>query len=85
VTKWLALVRLLLSDIPERAELAAPGLATALQPYFHLTNAVRIGSLATFQCVLHCCSGPVRRPERCTLAGVHPWLSQLGLIASVAS
>lgn len=52
VTKWLALVRLLLSDIPERAELAAPGLATALQPYFHLTNAVRTGSLATFQCVM---------------------------------
>ena len=49
VTKWLALVRLLLSDIPERAELAAPGLATSLQPYFHLTNAVRTGSLATFQ------------------------------------
>ena len=51
ITKWLALVRLLLSDIPDRAELAAPGLATALQPYFHLTNAVRTGSLATFQCV----------------------------------
>ncbi len=52
VNKWLALVRLLLSDVPERTELTAPGLATALAPYFHLTNAVRIGDLNAFQCVL---------------------------------
>jgi 26S proteasome regulatory subunit N3 len=49
VNKWLALVRLLLSDVPERTELTAPGLATALAPYFHLTNAVRIGDLTAFQ------------------------------------
>ena len=48
VAKWLALVRLLLSDVPERTELTAPGLATALGPYFQLSNAVRVGDLNAF-------------------------------------
>ena len=78
VTKWLALVRLLLSDIPERAELAAPGLATALQPYFHLTNAVRTGSLATFQCVFtahHSCAADQAATSVCPLPAARPFLS----------
>ena len=58
VTKWLVLVRLLLSDMPERTELTAPGLATALRPYFHLTAAVRAGDLATFGCGAHAMAVP---------------------------
>lgn len=50
VTKWWVLVRLLLSDVPERTELTTPALAPALQPYFDLTAAVRAGDLITFRC-----------------------------------
>ncbi len=49
VTKWWVLVRLLLSDVPERTELTAPALSIALQPYFDLTAAVRAGDLTTFR------------------------------------
>lgn len=49
VTKWWLLVRLLLSDIPERTELTSPGLSVALQPYFRLAAAVRSGDLAAFK------------------------------------
>jgi len=46
--KWLILVRLLLGEVPERVEFAAPGLARALRPYFELTSAVRSGDLVAF-------------------------------------
>jgi hypothetical protein len=42
-------VRLLLGEIPERAEFSAPGMREPLTPYFELTCAVRSGDLATFR------------------------------------
>jgi hypothetical protein len=42
-------VRLLLGEIPERAEFSVPGMQAALRPYFELTTAVRSGDLATFK------------------------------------
>ena len=80
VTKWLALVRLLLSDVPERTELTVPGLATALAPYFQLTNAVRIGDLNAFRQV---------RPQtlcKLSLEGQHQWplsVSSIGLSGAI--
>eukprot|EP00879_Flechtneria_rotunda_P013605 GHRR01014211.1.p1 GENE.GHRR01014211.1~~GHRR01014211.1.p1 ORF type:complete len:482 (+),score=152.15 GHRR01014211.1:911-2356(+) len=47
--KWLILVRLLLGEIPERAEFSAAGMREPLAPYFELTTAVRSGDLATFR------------------------------------
>ncbi|GBF97272.1 26S proteasome non-ATPase regulatory subunit 3 [Raphidocelis subcapitata] len=44
-------VRLLLGEIPERAEFSAPGMRAALAPYFELTTAVRSGDLGTFRSV----------------------------------
>eukprot|EP00884_Botryococcus_braunii_P008416 jgi/Botrbrau1/17576/Bobra.0166s0020.3 len=51
VAKWLALVRLLLGEIPEHSELTAIGLRDALRPYFELTQAVRSGDLTAFRAV----------------------------------
>jgi 26S proteasome regulatory subunit N3 len=48
VAKWLILVRLLLGEVPDRAEFSAPGMHAPLKPYFELTNAVRSGDLARF-------------------------------------
>ncbi|KAK9819846.1 hypothetical protein WJX72_003182 [[Myrmecia] bisecta] len=48
VNKWLALVRLLLGEIPEHSEFQQQGLQEALAPYFELTQAVRCGDLNTF-------------------------------------
>ncbi len=50
-TKWLVVVRLLLGEVPPRAELAAPDLARALGPYLALARAVRRGDLARFAAV----------------------------------
>ena len=49
VAKWLALVRLLLGEVPERRELTAPELRSALAPYAELARAVRAGDLADFR------------------------------------
>eukprot|EP00951_Prasinocladus_malaysianus_P031741 scaffold305969_cov45-Prasinocladus_malaysianus.AAC.1 len=51
VSKWLVLVRLLLGDIPERTDFNQDGMIKALEPYFKLTQAVRIGDLVTFKAV----------------------------------
>ena len=48
--KWLALVRLLLGEVPEYSELTAQGLAAHLAPYLALAQAVRSGDLTAFQC-----------------------------------
>lgn len=56
VAKWLALVRLLLGEIPEHSELTAVGMKDALRPYFELTQAVRSGDLTAFKCVSIPCS-----------------------------
>lgn len=52
VNKWLILVRLLLGEIPERADFTAPGMRAPLLPYFELTQVVRSGDLLQFKCVL---------------------------------
>mmetsp|Transcript_13646 Transcript_13646/g.23982 ORF Transcript_13646/g.23982 Transcript_13646/m.23982 type:complete len:500 (-) Transcript_13646:384-1883(-) len=46
--KWLVLVRLLLGEVPERAEFSVHGLAALLRPYYELTQAVRSGDLVAF-------------------------------------
>ena len=48
VNKWLVVVRLLLGEIPEHSEFQLSGLQKPLQPYFALTQAVRIGDLTLF-------------------------------------
>jgi hypothetical protein len=49
VAKWLALVRLLLGEVPEHAEFTAPGLAAPLAAYFGIAQAVRAGDLSAFR------------------------------------
>lgn len=56
VAKWLALVRLLMGEVPEHSEFTAPGLAKPLAAYFGIAQAVRAGDLATFRSgPAHCC------------------------------
>ena len=50
MAKWLALVRLLLGEVPEYAELNMQGLGAPLAPYLALAQAVRSGDLTAFQC-----------------------------------
>ena len=50
LAKWLAIVRLLLGELPERAAFRPPGVPpAALAPYFALAHAVRAGDLAAFR------------------------------------
>ncbi|KAK8926059.1 putative 26S proteasome non-ATPase regulatory subunit 3 [Platanthera zijinensis] len=49
--KWAIIVRLLLGEIPERTVFMQKGMKKALNPYFELTNAVRIGDLELFRSV----------------------------------
>ena len=51
VAKWLALVRLLMGEVPEHSEFTAPGLAKPLAAYFGIAQAVRAGDLTTFRYV----------------------------------
>lgn len=48
-TKFLMVVELLMGDIPERAIFRAPSMEHALQPYFQLVQAVRVGLLGEFE------------------------------------
>ncbi len=41
-------MRLLLGEVPDRAEFSVPGLSRPLRPYFELTQAVRSGDLVAF-------------------------------------
>ena len=50
-TKWLIVVRLLLGEVPERAEFQQPGMTAALQPYLALSAAVRGGDVGAFESV----------------------------------
>ena len=47
--KWLALVRLLLGEVPEHSEFTALGLAAPLAAYFGIAQAVRAGDLTAFR------------------------------------
>lgn len=49
VNKFSVIVQLLMGEIPERALFRQPTMCKALRPYFHMTQAVRIGDLAKFQ------------------------------------
>lgn len=51
VTKWLVVVRLLLGEVPDRAELVAPELHGALGVYLDLAATVRAGDLSAFASV----------------------------------
>ena len=48
-TKLLVVVELLMGDIPDRSVFRQPSLEHALQPYFQLVQAIRIGDLKGFQ------------------------------------
>lgn len=47
--KWLAVVRLLLGEIPERSLFMHPGMRSALKPYYDIANAVRLGDVVGFE------------------------------------
>ena len=47
------LVRLLLGEIPGHLEFVQPGLQQRLQPYYEITQAVRVGDLSLFRQALH--------------------------------
>ncbi|KAJ9649021.1 26S proteasome non-ATPase regulatory subunit [Coniosporium apollinis] len=51
-TKFLVVVELLMGDIPDRAVFSQPRLERALEPYFRLVQAVRVGDLHAFQQVV---------------------------------
>ncbi|CRK41484.1 hypothetical protein BN1708_001808 [Verticillium longisporum] len=51
-TKLLLVVELLMGDIPERSTFRQPTLELALQPYFLLVQAVRVGNLEDFETII---------------------------------
>lgn len=51
-TKLLLVVELLMGDIPDRATFRQPTLEVALQPYFRLVQAVRVGNLEDFETII---------------------------------
>jgi 26S proteasome regulatory subunit N3 len=51
-TKLLMVVELLMGDIPDRATFRQPTMEAALQPYFLLVQAVRVGNLEDFEIII---------------------------------
>ena len=51
IHKWLAVVQLLLGEIPPRTHFTVPGMRGALRPYFDLAAAVRTGDLRSFESI----------------------------------
>ncbi|PKS11222.1 hypothetical protein jhhlp_002983 [Lomentospora prolificans] len=51
-TKLLLVVELLMGDIPDRSTFRQPTLEVALQPYFRLVQAVRVGNLEDFETII---------------------------------
>lgn len=51
-TKLLLVVELLMGDIPDRSTFRQPTMELALQPYFLLVQAVRVGNLEDFETVI---------------------------------
>ena len=66
-TKLLLVVELLMGDIPDRATFRQPTLELALQPYFLLVQAVRVGNVETFENIMHNHAGIFRRDGTYTL------------------
>ncbi|EGG16513.1 26S proteasome regulatory subunit S3 [Cavenderia fasciculata] len=52
VNKLLCIVQLLMGEIPERNVFSQKILKTAMKPYFHLTQTVRVGDLTSFHQVV---------------------------------
>eukprot|EP01137_Pigoraptor_chileana_P013289 Opistho-2@4631 len=65
--KLAIIVQLLLGEIPERSLFRQKTLSTALKPYFQLTQAVRVGDLATFSHVVEKHADAFRADKNLTL------------------
>ncbi|SPO04463.1 probable 26S proteasome regulatory subunit p58 [Cephalotrichum gorgonifer] len=66
-TKHLLVVELLMGDIPDRATFRQPALELALQPYFRLVQAVRVGNLEDFEIIIADHADAFRRDGTYTL------------------
>lgn len=66
-TKLLLVVELLMGDIPERSTFRQPTLEAALQPYFLLVQAVRVGNLEDFETIIADHADTFRRDGTWTL------------------
>ncbi|KAI9758251.1 MAG: hypothetical protein M4579_003110 [Chaenotheca gracillima] len=66
-TKLLIVVELLMGDIPDRAIFRQPTLERALQPYFLLVRAVRVGDLEGFSKIVQAHHETFRRDSTYTL------------------
>ena len=66
-TKLLIVVELLMGDIPDRAIFRQPTLEYALEPYFKLVQAVRVGDLPGFLRIVSTCSATFHRDGTYTL------------------
>ncbi|KAF2088427.1 hypothetical protein K490DRAFT_72850 [Saccharata proteae CBS 121410] len=65
--KFLVVVELLMGDIPERAIFSQPKLERALEPYFRLVQAVRMGDLQGFLKIVQTHSATFQRDATYTL------------------
>jgi 26S proteasome regulatory subunit N3 len=65
--KLLIVVELLMGDIPDRDVFSQPRLERALEPYFRLVRAVRVGDLQGFLKVVHSFSSVFHRDQTYTL------------------
>lgn len=66
-TKLLVVVELLMGDIPDRAIFSQPRLEHALEPYFRLVQAVRVGDLQGFLKIVQTYSSTFHRDGTYTL------------------
>ena len=66
-TKLLVVVELLMGDIPDRATFRQPSLERALEPYFELVQAVRVGDLDSFEKIVRKYNDIFRRDGTYTL------------------
>lgn len=66
-TKLLVVVELLMGDIPDRSVFRQPSLERALEPYFRLVQAVRVGDLQGFQKIVSMHAADFRRDGTYTL------------------
>ncbi|KAF2268606.1 26S proteasome non-ATPase-like protein regulatory subunit 3 [Lojkania enalia] len=66
-TKLLVVVELLMGDIPDRALFSQPRLERALEPYFRLVRAVRVGDLQGFLKIVQIFSSTFHRDGTYTL------------------
>lgn len=66
-TKLLIVVDLLMGDIPDRATFSQPRLERALEPYFRLVQAVRVGDLPGFLKIVQSFASTFRRDGTYTL------------------